>query len=928
MWGFFGLFVGAIVSLVVTIFFTKQIEVGEQEQSQQSESRQTFIVDVDEEERKLKEERERKLKEERERKLKEEEEEERKLKEEKERKLKEEERKLKEEEERKLKEAEERREEKRKKSPVCPKSKKCQNEQCDHPSQTIYIKEELIIKNTMEDVEEKSSSNGIDRMKEEKNPNSIELPETIEVFRNLKNAKRFAIDIGGSLTKIAYYSTVSHRRVSYDGDSTDKEKDPSKQTQDTFSYENKENARLHFVKFETKYIADCLDFIAANLINSIECMDGKSIKATGGGAYKYANLIQEKLGLSVDKEDEMECLIQGCNFLLRNISDEAFVYNRHGNPEYDFQLAEPNIFPYLLVNIGSGVSIMKVESDSKVERIGGTATGGGTFWGLGSLLTKAKGFDELLELAEKGDHRHADMLVRDIYGGDYKCLGLPGDLIASSFGRVCKQDTMEGQCSEADLARSLLFAISNDIGQIASLYAMMHKLKKVYFGGYFLRNHPLSMHTISFSIKYWSKGAVQSLFLRHEGYLGAIGAFLRGAECDSDKYSWLENYVGSSGLQRQRQPSIFIDDSNVPVDQLELDCWKSLLTFCPLLKDPESYVPDVVDLNADQEAREYWLNCFEESVNKFAERAIASQPHSTTGEERATKFREKYVSRLHHLKQHPFAYGNLTVRSLLDTIEHYLKEFDFPDPYLEQKQKENESALGSFENRLTELDALTENQRYEELVYSVLAGNMFDWGAKEVAVILEKDEPFQFVHARCKIPDRPWLVDDLDDWLDRLNNGPPHSKAAIFVDNSGIDIVLGILPFARELLRRGTKVILCANSAPALNDVTYSELVVLLRQAATVCHIIANALSSGRLVAMETAQAGPCLDLSRLGRDLATELSSIDLIVLEGMGRTVHTNLNAKFTCESLKLAVIKNRWLAQRLGGQMFSVVCKYEQP
>lgn len=29
------------------------------------------------------------------------------------------------------------------------------------------------------------------------------------------------------------------------------------------------------------------------------------------------------------------------------------------------------------------------------------------------------------------------MLVRDIYGGDYKTLGLPGDLIASSFGKVC-----------------------------------------------------------------------------------------------------------------------------------------------------------------------------------------------------------------------------------------------------------------------------------------------------------------------------------------------------------------------------------------------------------------------------------------------------------------------------------------------------------
>lgn len=31
-----------------------------------------------------------------------------------------------------------------------------------------------------------------------------------------------------------------------------------------------------------------------------------------------------------------------------------------------------------------------MESEKKFERIGGTATGGGTFWGLGSLLTKAK----------------------------------------------------------------------------------------------------------------------------------------------------------------------------------------------------------------------------------------------------------------------------------------------------------------------------------------------------------------------------------------------------------------------------------------------------------------------------------------------------------------------------------------------------------
>jgi type II pantothenate kinase len=31
-----------------------------------------------------------------------------------------------------------------------------------------------------------------------------------------------------------------------------------------------------------------------------------------------------------------------------------------------------------------------VEAEDRYERIGGTATGGGTFWGLGKLLTKAK----------------------------------------------------------------------------------------------------------------------------------------------------------------------------------------------------------------------------------------------------------------------------------------------------------------------------------------------------------------------------------------------------------------------------------------------------------------------------------------------------------------------------------------------------------
>ena len=59
-----------------------------------------------------------------------------------------------------------------------------------------------------------------------------------------------------------------------------------------------------------------------------------------------------------------------------------------------------------------------------------------------------------------------------------------------------------------------------------------------------------SLHTISFAINYWSKGEVQANFLRHEGYLGAIGAFLKSAESfKTENYSWGENLYGSSAFQ-------------------------------------------------------------------------------------------------------------------------------------------------------------------------------------------------------------------------------------------------------------------------------------------------------------------------------------------------------------------------------------------
>lgn len=63
------------------------------------------------------------------------------------------------------------------------------------------------------------------------------------------------------------------------------------------SEEDELRDQLHFIKFETKYIETCVDFIQQNLVESPELMKDKIIKVTGGGAYKYKDLLSRKLGV-------------------------------------------------------------------------------------------------------------------------------------------------------------------------------------------------------------------------------------------------------------------------------------------------------------------------------------------------------------------------------------------------------------------------------------------------------------------------------------------------------------------------------------------------------------------------------------------------------------------------------------------------------
>lgn len=169
----------------------------------------------------------------------------------------------------------------------------------------------------------------------------------------------------------------------------------------------------------------------------------------------------------------------GLDFFITEIPDEVFTYSE--TDPMRFAEARADIYPYLLVNIGSGVSMIKVSGPRQYERIGGTSLGGGTLWGLLSLLTGARNFDEMLAMAERGDNSTVDMLVGDIYGTDYGKIGLKSSTIASSFGKVFKMKRQAESVAEdsggfsngngeqkgalepgfkpEDISRSLLYAV-------------------------------------------------------------------------------------------------------------------------------------------------------------------------------------------------------------------------------------------------------------------------------------------------------------------------------------------------------------------------------------------------------------------------------------------------------------------------------------
>jgi uncharacterized protein with ATP-grasp and redox domains len=349
------------------------------------------------------------------------------------------------------------------------------------------------------------------------------------------------------------------------------------------------------------------------------------------------------------------------------------------------------------------------------------------------------------------------------------------------------------------------------------------------------------------------------------------------------------------------------------------------VAILPHLLDPRSYRPCSWDLGLDARGRAYWVDLFCEHF-ALIERLIVEEYPAATAAQLAA-LRADYDAAMQQFRNDSGQLERADVLKLTQLRRDVLLRYGFDDPFCGLKRRETEAALQLLPSVLAEIFGLDPAGQADALIAGLMAGNVFDLGALPA---IERYHAGQsgFRTARASLPARPWFIDEVNSWREAWLGGPGYKHVLFFLDNAGSDLCLGCLPLTRWLLERGARVSLAANSGPALNDITFAEVLEAMPHIAVRDATISSAWADGRLRIVESGSSVPLLDLADLSPACAALARDADLVILHGMGRAIESNFGAPLGCAVLRTAVLKDPAVAAHLGGGLFDCVCKFTPP
>jgi len=169
----------------------------------------------------------------------------------------------------------------------------------------------------------------------------------------------------------------------------------------------------------------------------------------------------------------------------------------------------------ILVSVGTGTAFYYI-SDEGYRRIGGSGVGGGTFLGLGRMLTGVSDYKRLRLMTEAGNRRHIDYTSSDIYGDTFSSI-IPPHVIVSNFGKMA----METAASTEDIASAICGIVTETVANIACQAAKRFQVSPIYYCG--------GMFTSAFAKReirrYTELGKESAFFFEgNEEFVGVTGA--------------------------------------------------------------------------------------------------------------------------------------------------------------------------------------------------------------------------------------------------------------------------------------------------------------------------------------------------------------------------------------------------------------------
>lgn len=171
----------------------------------------------------------------------------------------------------------------------------------------------------------------------------------------------------------------------------------------------------------------------------------------------------------------------------------------------------------LIVSMGTGTAYVSVDGERIIHE-GGTGVGGGTLLGLSNRILGVRTFENIVELAQKGDLRNVDLVIGDITQN--KMSNMESDITASNFGKLSDVATQE------DLALGITNLVFQTIGMCGIFASRAQNIKDIVLTGN-LSRIGLAKQTFNMLERLYD---VRFHIPEHSDFATAIGAAIRGQQ--------------------------------------------------------------------------------------------------------------------------------------------------------------------------------------------------------------------------------------------------------------------------------------------------------------------------------------------------------------------------------------------------------------